>query len=137
MDKQSSALLHTLITSSDPFYDLVNLPQNEFSLTFIPTHPPIHTHTHTHTPTHKSIGVLCPPFADLLDDGDVGEQVMVLCGRHGFPQSFVTLEVAHQDAQAVHVWMLGRDDLKNGLSNDHTHLINCACDGAVPICNMC
>lgn len=103
---------------------MVNLPQYRFSLTL------------THIHTHEALRVLCRPFADLLDDRDVGEEVMVLCGRHGFPQSLITLEVAHQDAQAVHVRMLRCDDLKNGLSNDHTHPNKCAYGGAVHICNM-
>lgn len=61
--------------------------------------------------------MLFPPLADLVDDSDVGEEVMVLRRSHRFPQSFITLEVTHQNAQAVQVGMLGRDDLKNGLSN--------------------
>lgn len=43
--------------------------------------------------------------------------MMMLRGGHGFPQSLVVLEVPHQDAQAVQVGMLRRDDFKNGLSN--------------------
>lgn len=58
---------------------------------------------------------MCPPLADLVDDRDVGEEVMVLCGCHGFPQNFAALEVTHQNAQAVQVRMLRCDDLKNGL----------------------
>ena len=65
--------------------------------------------------------MLSPPFADLVNDRDVGEEVMVLCDRHCFPQSFIALEVTHQDAQAVQVRMLRGDDFKDGLSNDHTH----------------
>lgn len=42
--------------------------------------------------------------------------MMMLRGGHGFPQSLVILEVPHQDAQAVQVGMLRRDDFKNGLS---------------------
>lgn len=57
------------------------------------------------------------PLADLVDDSDVGEEMMMLRGGHGFPQSLVILEVPHQDAQAVQVGMLRRDDFKNGLSN--------------------
>lgn len=57
------------------------------------------------------------PLADLVDDCDVGEEMMMLGGGHGFPQGLVTLEVPHQDAQAVQVRMLRRDDFKNGLSN--------------------
>lgn len=64
--------------------------------------------------------VLSPPFADLLNDRDVGEEVMVLCGRHRFPQSFTALEVTYQDSQAVQVGMLRGHDFKDGLSNDHT-----------------
>lgn len=45
---------------------------------------------------------------------------MVLGRRHRFPQSFAALEVTHQDAQAVQVRVLRCEDLKNGLSNDHT-----------------
>lgn len=43
--------------------------------------------------------------------------MMMLRGGHGFPQSLVVLEVPHQDAQAVQVGMLRRDDFKYGLSN--------------------
>ncbi len=93
VDKQSCTLLNTLIASEDPPYEMVNLPQYRFSLTL--------THIHTH-----DLRALCLPFADLLDDRDVGEEVMVLCGRHRFPQSLIILEVTHQDAQAVHVRML-------------------------------
>lgn len=60
------------------------------------------------------------PLADLVDDSDVGEEVMMLRGGHGFPQSLVVLEVPHQDAQAVQVGMLRRDDFKNGLSKRAT-----------------
>lgn len=63
----------------------------------------------------NTVHVLGSPFADALNDGDVGEEVVVLGGRHCFPQSLVLLEVAHQDAQAVQVWMLWRDDLKDRL----------------------
>lgn len=47
--------------------------------------------------------MLGSPLADTVNDGDVGEEVVVLCGRHRFPQSLALLEVAHQDAQAVQV----------------------------------
>lgn len=57
------------------------------------------------------------PLADLVDDSDVGEEMMMLRGGHGFPQSLVILEVPHQDAQTVQIGMLRRDDFKNGLSN--------------------
>lgn len=50
-----------------------------------------------------------------MDDGDVGEEVVVLRRRHRSPQSVVVLEVAHQDAQAVQVRVLRSDDLKDGL----------------------
>lgn len=43
--------------------------------------------------------------------------MVMLRGGHGFPQSLVVLEVPHQDAQAVQVGMLRRDDFKNSLSN--------------------
>lgn len=49
---------------------------------------------------------LSAPLADLVDDGDVGEEMMVLCGGHGFPQNLAVLEVAHQNPQAVQVRML-------------------------------
>lgn len=55
------------------------------------------------------------PFADAVDDGDVGEEVVVLRGRHGSPQGVALLEVAHQDAQAVQVRVLRSDDLEDGL----------------------
>lgn len=61
---------------------------------------------------------------------------MVLCGRHRFPQSFIILEVTHQDAQAVQVRMLWRDDLKNGLPNDHKYPNEHACKGSIHICKM-
>lgn len=69
----------------------------------------VYTHTHTQ--------VLPAPLTDLVDHSDVGEEMMVLCGGHCFPQSSAVLEVAHQNAQAVQVRMLWRDDLKNGLSH--------------------
>ena len=56
-----------------------------------------------------------PPFADFLDDRDVGEEVMVLRGGHGFPQGFALLEVTDQDAQAVQVRILRCDYLEDGL----------------------
>lgn len=58
---------------------------------------------------------LSSPLADVPDDGDVGEEVVVLRGRHGPPQSLAVLEVAHQDAQAVQVGVLRGDDLEDGL----------------------
>lgn len=58
-------------------------------------------HTHIHAKQ-----ALCAPLTDVVDDSDVGEEMMVLRGGHGFPQSFVFLEVAHQNAQAVQVRML-------------------------------
>lgn len=55
------------------------------------------------------------PLADVVDDGDVGEEVVVLRRRHRPPQSVALLEVAHQDAQAVQVRVLRSDDLEDGL----------------------
>lgn len=51
----------------------------------------------------KTVHVLGSPLADTVNDGDVGEEVVVFRGRHRFPQSLALLEVAHQDAQAVQV----------------------------------
>lgn len=69
------------------------------------------------TPKHRELqNLLNPPLADLVDVRDVGEEVMVLCGGHGFPQRLTVLEVTHQDAQTVQVWVLWGNDLKNGLS---------------------
>lgn len=45
--------------------------------------------------------VLIWPLADVADDGYVGEKVVVLRGRHRFPQRFTALEVTYQDAKAV------------------------------------
>lgn len=67
-------------------------------------------------------------MADVVDYGDVGEKVVVLCGRHRFPQRFIGLEVTYQDAKAVQVRMLRRDDLKNGLSINYTCLNELTCD---------
>lgn len=55
------------------------------------------------------------PLADLVDDGDVGEEVMVLRVRHRPLQSFAVSEVMDQDAQAVQIRVLRRDDLEDGL----------------------
>lgn len=55
------------------------------------------------------------PLADVVDDGDVGEEVVVFRRRHGSPQGVAILKVAHQDAQAVQVRVLRSDDLKDGL----------------------
>lgn len=46
------------------------------------------------------------PLADVADDGDVGEEVVVLRRRHRSPQNVAVLKVAHQDAQAVQVRVL-------------------------------
>lgn len=61
---------------------------------------------------------------------------MVLCGRHRLPQCFVALEMTNQDAQAVQVRVLRRDDLKNGLSKDHAHTNKRACDRTIHIWNI-
>lgn len=65
------------------------------------------------------------PGADRQDVADVGEEVVVLRLCHGLPQLFRPHEVAHQHAQAVHVGVLRRDDLKHGLKKqdgeDVTH----------------
>lgn len=58
---------------------------------------------------------LWSPLADVVDDGDVGEEVVVLRRRHRSPQGVAVLEVAHQDAQAVQVRVLRSDDLEDGL----------------------
>lgn len=50
--------------------------------------------------------VLSSPLADAVDDGDVGEEVVVFRRRHGSPQSVAVLEVAHQDAQTVQIRVL-------------------------------
>lgn len=55
------------------------------------------------------------PLADLVNDRDVGEEVVMLGGRHRLPQGLTVSEVAHQDAQTVEVRVLGGDDLENGL----------------------
>lgn len=60
-------------------------------------------------------------MADTVDDSDVGEEVVVLGGRHRSPQRVAVLEVAHQDAQAVQVRVLRCDDLKDGLSDEQIH----------------
>lgn len=75
------------------------------------------TNKQTTKPTKRPKLRLClrSPLADVVDDGDVGEEVVVLRRRHGSPQSVVVLEVAHQDAQAVQVRVLRSDDLKDGL----------------------
>lgn len=46
-------------------------------------------------------GCCFKPLADFENYRDVGEEVVVLCGRHRFTQCFTVLEVTHQDAQAV------------------------------------
>lgn len=51
----------------------------------------------------KTVHVLGSPLADAVNDGDVGEEVVVFRGRHRFLHSLVLLEVAHQDSQAVQV----------------------------------
>lgn len=51
-----------------------------------------------------------------MDDGDVGEEVVVLRGRHGLLQRLAVLEVLHQDSQTVQVRVLRRDDLEDGLA---------------------
>ena len=55
-------------------------------------------------------------LADSLYDGDVGEEVVVLGGGHRLTEGLAVLEVAHQDAQAVQVRVLRRDDLEDGLA---------------------
>lgn len=77
--------------------------------------------------------MLCEPLAYLVDDSDVGEEMVVLGGGHGFPQSIIIFEVAHQYAQAVQVRMLRCDDLKNGLA-DSTRVSQQA---SIRICHRC
>ncbi|TRY99491.1 hypothetical protein DNTS_023013, partial [Danionella cerebrum] len=63
------------------------------------------------------------PFADVKDDGDVGEQVMVLRDRHATLQLHALLKVTHQDAQTVLIGKLRGDDLKDGLQ-EHTQRLS-------------
>lgn len=55
------------------------------------------------------------PGADRQDVADVGEEVVVLRLGHGLLQLLRPHEVAHQDAEAVHVGVLRSDDLKHRL----------------------
>lgn len=56
------------------------------------------------------------PLTGAQDVQDVGEEVVVLGLRHGRPQLSGLQELGHQDAQAVLVRELRREDLKDGLA---------------------
>ena len=58
------------------------------------------------------------PFTNIMDDSNVGEEMVVFYGRHGSLQNVTALEVMHQDAQTVQVRMFWCDYLKDGLMNN-------------------
>lgn len=62
----------------------------------------------------RVLGRASPP-AGAQDVCDVGEEVVVLHLRHGCPQLPGLQELGHQDAEAVLVRELGREDLEDGL----------------------
>lgn len=55
------------------------------------------------------------PLTGTQDIQDVGEEVVVLHLGHGRPQLLGLQELLHQDAQAVLVGELRREDLEHGL----------------------
>lgn len=67
---------------------------------------------------HRGGWAQASPLTGAQDIQDVGEEVVVLCLRHGGPQLLGLQKLGHQDAQAMLVGELGCEDLENGLGRE-------------------